>query len=1530
MANEFVIKNGFHSKGDSQVTGSLSISSGITGSLLGSASYALTASYVNLAISASYISPTFVSASAAASGFGAGGGSGTGFPFSGSAIITGSLLISGSGLRVTGSLGVSGSINGTFISLGGGNVSTNIAIGSASLESNTTGISNVAIGNLALKSPRVERFHTAIGAGAMEFASSSVAENDWGNASIGYQAGRFMTGSRNAAIGFQAMYQSAGSTGARLSVAIGYQALYGNGGGVNGDFNMAIGYRSMFNAGTVGQNLAFGYQSLEQLKVGSGNSIIGNRAGQFISQSNDVVAIGRVALQNAKRVQQVVAIGESAMLNQYPTDTGTMITAASVAVGYKALQGVVGNANTGVRNVAIGDNSSQFSSTGNDNTVVGYAALTRNVIGSNNVAIGSSALFYASGSDNTSIGYYSGRLLSGSGNVAIGYYALEGATAGALLNDMNNNTAIGYGAGRYISSSRGNVFIGYNAGPAISGGGAKTVVNNQLYIANTAGNPLIGGNFTARTVTISGSLYISGSIIPNADATLTSSFELGSPTAAWNRIWVRSSSIHFVDDSGNELAKISATPAGAIELPNIYTSGTFTAQTFVTQSTTTIIEIFHATGSNKFGSSSLDTHQFTGSVLVSGSLNQTAGSTTTRNATINGNLVTTGSVQFTGLQESSQNYLVSIDATTGQLYYTASSAFTPNAIDPSAFATTGSNNFYGNQTIYDSDSIVSIETSTGIRRLYDFNTNTSIDWADRVLYDNLNIPSINYNSRELRDESSTTLLEYSNNQVRLTQDVLMTGLSQDIADSVITIDTTTGQLYTTSSTAFVANIGDVATYLGPLNNFSASILAFTSSIQNQVNNLNAATSSYVLNSATSSMSVLSSSYALTASYALNVPTVDTSALVGTASFNAFTSSIQNQVNNLAVATSSYVVNSITSSMLAPYTLLSVTSSMTVLSASYASTASYYNGSVISASYAVTASYISPNFISASVAASGFSSATDISALNTFTGSIQTQVDNLTSATSSYVTNSVTASMLNPYVLTASTSSMSVLSSSFAATASFVRTAQTASFSTTLGASLSNSGTTLSLRHSSGGILNTIDRLTAAEALTSSIALTVSQSQAGSGSLGNGFHRVALLDPGVAGGYDTSPIYVDHQGITYNALTNTLTVGGTISANSITASLEGTGSWAIQAQTASYYGGSVTSASFALTSSVSTLATTASYVLQAVSASFYGGSVTSASFASTASFYGGSVASASFANTASFVNRLNQNVTVTGSVNVSASVTAQSVSASFTGSLTGHVTSSAIDTAQYKLKVNNVQKVDWDLGILGLAETQSIDWTNRYLLEGGDVSVDWGNRALNDSNGAIPSINWENRSLYDIAGNEIATYDNRNKFTVIGNVTTTLNGNSWAEALNDTHSFYAGEIHNNYTLDANYDAGYLLYLDYTLNKWTVVDQTTNSCINFLGVNTQGKGADPTVLTDGFLIMTDAANPQAGIDVYITNPLLGRPVYIIESADGSPGNSFSCTIPSSGYVRVVGHVVARGSNVTDNYMIKFRPSNDWYEI
>ena len=69
MPNEFIARNGLRAQNNSDITGSFRVSGGITGSLHGTSSYALTASY---ALNTNT--------------------TGSGFPFSGSAVITGSIV----------------------------------------------------------------------------------------------------------------------------------------------------------------------------------------------------------------------------------------------------------------------------------------------------------------------------------------------------------------------------------------------------------------------------------------------------------------------------------------------------------------------------------------------------------------------------------------------------------------------------------------------------------------------------------------------------------------------------------------------------------------------------------------------------------------------------------------------------------------------------------------------------------------------------------------------------------------------------------------------------------------------------------------------------------------------------------------------------------------------------------------------------------------------------------------------------------------------------------------------------------------------------------------------------------------------------------------------------------------------------------------------------------------------------------------------------------------------------------------------
>jgi hypothetical protein len=63
----------------------------------------------------------------------------------------------------------------------------------------------------------------------------------------------------------------------------------------------------------------------------------------------------------------------------------------------------------------------------------------------------------------------------------------------------------------------------------------------------------------------SGSVFVSGSIIPNVDGmSSTSSFSLGSPTAAWKDIYVSDGTINFVDGAGNVQGTLGAGSNGTV------------------------------------------------------------------------------------------------------------------------------------------------------------------------------------------------------------------------------------------------------------------------------------------------------------------------------------------------------------------------------------------------------------------------------------------------------------------------------------------------------------------------------------------------------------------------------------------------------------------------------------------------------------------------------------------------------------------------------------------------------------------------------------------------------------------------------------------------------------------------------------------------------------------------------------------------------------------------------------------------------
>jgi trimeric autotransporter adhesin len=201
--------------------------------------------------------------------------------------------------------------------------------------------------------------------------------------------------------------------------------------------------------------------------TGSGNIVVGKNS--FLATSS-LNRLGNTAIGNEVLTYY---IGGSSGINYYNT-----------SVGYFSLSDLT----TGGQNTSIGMSALRSATTGYTNTAVGYSSLVSLISGSSNVGVGANALY---------------DLINGYQNTSIGDSSLVSITNGY------NNTAVGWFAGRYASaSSAGNVYLGFNAGPA-----SNIVQNNKLYINNQYGDPLIGGDFNAKTVTISGSLTITSSLI---------------------------------------------------------------------------------------------------------------------------------------------------------------------------------------------------------------------------------------------------------------------------------------------------------------------------------------------------------------------------------------------------------------------------------------------------------------------------------------------------------------------------------------------------------------------------------------------------------------------------------------------------------------------------------------------------------------------------------------------------------------------------------------------------------------------------------------------------------------------------------------------------------------------------------------------------------------------------------------------------------------------------------------------------------
>jgi hypothetical protein len=298
-----------------------------------------------------------------------------------------------------------------------------------------------------------------------------------------------------------------------------------------------------------------------------------------------------------------------------------------------------------------------------------------------------------------------------------------------------------------------------------------------------------------------------------------------------------------------------------------------------------------------------------------------------------------------------------------------------------------------------------------------------------------------------------------------------------------------------------------------------------------------------------------------------------------------------------------------------------------------------------------------------------------------------------------------------------------------------------------------------------------------------------------------------------------------------------------------------------------------------------------------------GNPTSASFAQTASYVLQAV-SASYSLTASYLDNYIPPFPYTGSAIISGSLTV----------IDGNQYESLNTEYRRLLDINGRRAVDWGSRrfLLDSAETTVVDWDAKEMLDSsGAQSINWDSRDLLDTNGN-PRINWS----YTAGGIDVYAYT-RNYFS----------GNNNEDLANQ--SIYAtyiptGEIIQDVTFDnvvVDYD---LVYLD-TDNTWYPVDMTTSSSINMLGI-AYDIGNTNSVLIEGTTVVNDSAltdSPQ------VSSIQTGTPIYVNTT---TAGIFMSTTVPSTAgdYVRLLGYAYYQSTGDSQYWLMKFKPSNDWYEI
>jgi hypothetical protein len=330
--------------------------------------------------------------------------------------------------------GTSASVDGMTVGRGGGEVSTNTAVGASALSTNSAGAYITAIGYQALLLS-TGNYNTAVGGLALSANTSGI---------------------ENVAVGLSTMLTNTTGT---YNVATGNSALRLN---TTGSFNTAFGSQALYSNTTASQNTAVGYQAGYSGTTGTSYSTFVGWQSAYYQTGAQNDAFGVRALYGSA--------GASGTLNS--------------AFGSNAL-----NANTsGNVNTAVGQYALLSNTTGSNNTSVGYNALQANTTSSYNTSLGWQAGYsITTGGSNLCLGAGSGAVVTtGINNVYLGYTGASatGASSELVIAASNTNiTGKGTNTGLIVAynSGYGSIYQGNN-------GASWAIISDQRLKKNIVDN----------------------------------------------------------------------------------------------------------------------------------------------------------------------------------------------------------------------------------------------------------------------------------------------------------------------------------------------------------------------------------------------------------------------------------------------------------------------------------------------------------------------------------------------------------------------------------------------------------------------------------------------------------------------------------------------------------------------------------------------------------------------------------------------------------------------------------------------------------------------------------------------------------------------------------------------------------------------------------------------------------------------------------------------------------------------------------